>query len=384
VSSESSASSASSHSRNRRDSRHPCYSLHPSEPRNPRVNPRWHTRPRVGAGAYTGDHWRVAHLLRRSGIALALLWLVCTLTFALVHAAPGDAALLLLPPEADAATLARLRADLGLDAPLVQQYLQWLGNIARGDFGTSLATGRPVAERIREALPVSLGLGLASLLMTVGVGVAVGSAQARRAGSAMDTTLTVLCTTLYSAPSFWLSLACVAAVTVGAAAFGIPPAWRLPAFALRDPGVLDASAAPLDVLRHAVLPVCVLALTGAAGVARFARSAMVESARGDFRRTALAKGVTAGSAWTHHVMRVALPSVAALVALSVPGIVAGSVFVEGVFAWPGMGKLLLGAVQQRDHPVILAVTLMYATAVIITNLLTDLIMPRLDPRRESA
>jgi peptide/nickel transport system permease protein len=326
----------------------------------------------------------VAHLLRRSGIALALLWLVCTLTFALVHSAPGDAALLLLPPEADAATLARLRADLGLDAPLVQQYVRWIGNIARGDLGTSLATGRPVAESIRSALPVSLGLGAASLFLTVVIGVAVGSAQARRAGSATDTLLTVLSTTVYSAPTFWLSLACVAAVTVGAAALGIPPQWRLPAFALRDPGVLDAAAAPLDILRHAVLPVFVLALTGAAGVARFARSAMVEASRGDFRRTALAKGLTAHAAWYHHVVRVGLPSVAALVALSVPGIVAGSVFVEGVFAWPGMGKLLLTAVAQRDHPVILAVTLLYATAVIVTNLLTDLVLPLLDPRRSRA
>jgi peptide/nickel transport system permease protein len=193
----------------------------------------------------------------------------------------------------------------------------------------------------------------------------------------------VLSTTLYSAPTFWLSLACVAAVTTGAAAFGVPPAWRLPAFALRDPGVLDAGAAPLDLLRHSVLPVLVLAITGAAGVARFARSAIVEASRGDVRRTALAKGVTPALAWSRHVVRLALPAIAALVALSVPGIVAGSVFVEGVFAWPGMGKLLLTAVAQRDHPVILAVTVLYASAVIGTNLLTDLVLPRLDPRRRT-
>ncbi|MES3032672.1 MAG: ABC transporter permease [Gemmatimonadota bacterium] len=321
------------------------------------------------------------HLFRRTGTALALLWLVCTLTFVLVHSAPGDAALLLLPPEADASTLARLRADLGLDAPLLQQYLRWLGNIAQGDLGTSLASGRPVTEAIRSALPVSLGLGLASLTLTVLCGLAVGSAQARRAGSRTDTALTMLSTTLYSAPTFWLSLAFVAAVTVGAATLGIPPAWRLPAFALRDPGVLDAGAAALDIVRHAVLPVLVLTLTGAAGVARFARSAIVEAARTDYRRTALAKGVTARAAWYRHVVRVALPAVAALVALSLPGIVAGSVFVEGVFAWPGMGKLLLTAVAQRDHPVILAVTLLYASVVIVTNLATDALLPLLDPRR---
>jgi ABC-type dipeptide/oligopeptide/nickel transport system permease component len=326
----------------------------------------------------------VTHLLRRTGTAFALLWLVCTLTFVLVHSAPGDAALLLLPPEADAATLTRLRADLGLDAPLLQQYLRWLGNIAQGDLGASLATGRPVRDAIATALPVSLGLGLSSLALTVLFGLAVGSVQARRVGTATDLTLTVISTTLYSAPTFWLSLACVAAVTVGAASLGIPAAWRLPAFALRDPGVLDPGSALLDVIRHAVLPVLVLTATGSAGVARFARSAMLEASRSDARRTALAKGLTADRAWRRHVVRVALPSVAALVALSVPGIVAGSVFVEGVFAWPGMGKLLLTAVAQRDHPVILAVTLLYATAVIVTNLVTDGVLPLLDPRRSRA
>lgn len=328
-----------------------------------------------------GHHWSVAHLLRRFGIAFSLLWLVCTLTFALVHAAPGDAALLLLPPEADAATLARLRLDLGLDGSLPQQYLHWLGNIARGDLGTSLSTGRPVTERIAEALPVSIGLGLASLTLTVCIGVLVGAMQARRAGSLSDTAITIVCTTLYSAPTFWLSLAAVAAVTVGAAALGVPPAWRLPAFALRDPGVLDPANALSDVVRHAILPVLVLSLTGAAGVARFARAAVVDAARSDARRTALAKGLSAGAAWSRHVVRIALPALVALVALAVPGIVAGSVFVEGVFAWPGMGKLLLTAVAQRDHPVILAVTLLYASVVILTNLCTDLLLPRLDPRR---
>ncbi len=323
----------------------------------------------------------MAHLLRRFGIALGLLWLVCTLTFALVHSAPGDAALLLLPPEADAATLERLRAELGLDAPLLRQYARWILNIARGDLGTSLTTGLPVSASIGVALPVSLWLGAASLTLTVVFGLLVGSAQAKRAGSVADTWLTMLSTTLYAAPTFWLSLACVAAVTVGAAELGIPPAWRLPAFGLRDPGVLDLGAAPMDVLRHSILPVFVLAATGAAGVARYARSAIIEASRGDSRRTAVAKGVSRRRAWRSHVVRVALPSIVALVALSVPGIVAGSVFVEGVFAWPGMGKLLLSAVAQRDHPVILGVTLLYAAAVIVTNLLTDLLVPLLDPRR---
>lgn len=324
------------------------------------------------------------HLLRRLGIAFGLLWLVCTLTFVLVHIAPGDAALLLLPPEADAATLTRLRSELGLDAPVVQQYGRWLLNIARGDLGTSLVTRLPVSASLRAALPVSLGLGAASLLLTVVIGLAIGSAQARRAGGAADLGLTLLSTAIYSAPTFWLSLAAVAAVTVGAAAFGVPAAFRLPAFGMHDPGVLDAGAAPLDLIRHAVLPVLILALTGAAGVARFARSAIVEVMHADARRTALAKGVSDRAAWQRHVVRVAMPGIVSLVALSIPGLVAGSVFVESVFAWPGMGKLLLTAVAQRDHPVILGVTLLYASAVIAVNLLSDLWLPLLDPRRGDA
>ena len=292
--------------------------------------------------------------------------------------------MLLLPPEADAATLTRVRRDLGLDAPLPRQYLRWLMNIARGDLGTSLASGLPVSRGIAAALPISVGLGAASLLLTVLVGMGVGSVQARRAGRRTDLWLTMLCTTLYSAPTFWLSLAAVSLVTTGAAAMGLPAAWRLPAFGLHDPGVLDQRGAWLDLARHAVLPVMVLTVTGAAGVARFARSAIVEVATGDVRRTAVAKGLSETAAWYRHVVRVALPSIAALVALSVPGIVAGSVFVEGVFAWPGMGKLLLSAVAQRDHPVILAVTVVYAAAVIGTNLLTDLVMPALDARRRAS
>jgi peptide/nickel transport system permease protein len=325
----------------------------------------------------------VTHLARRIGAALLLVWLVCTLTFGLLHLAPGDAALLLLPPEGDAATLARLRASLGLDAPVGVQYLRWMGSVATGDLGTSLASGRPVRTLLAEALPISIGLGVASLALTVIVGVLVGSVQARRAGAPADTAITLATTTVYAAPTFWLALAAVAAATSGVAALGLPPALRLPAFGVRDPGVLSASGATVDVLRHAILPVCVLAATGAAAVARYARAALVEASRADARRTALAKGVSAGEAWRRHVSRLAWPSIVTLVALSLPGVVGGSVFVEGVFAWPGMGKLLLTAVAQRDTPVILGATLAYATAVIAANLTADLVLPWLDPRRRA-
>jgi peptide/nickel transport system permease protein len=326
----------------------------------------------------------VAHPLRRALIALLLLWLVCTLTFGLIHLAPGDAALILLPPGADAQTLASLRRAYGLDAPLPVQYLHWLGNIASGDLGTSLASGQRVSQLVRDALPISVALGASSLIVSVLLGVFVAGVQARRAGGAADTGLTIVTTMLTAAPTFWLALVAVAAVTVGAVALGVPPAWRLPAFGMQAPGLITASIAWGDLLRHALLPVLVLAIPGAAAIARFARASLVEASRSDAPRTARAKGVPAPEVWARHVRRLALPALVTLVALSLPGLVAGSVFVESVFAWPGMGRALLSAVAQRDHPVILAITLVYGATVITANFAADLLLPRLDPRRARA
>lgn len=321
------------------------------------------------------------HLARRVAGAALLFWLVLTLTFMLVRAAPGDAAELLVPPGATATEAARLRAELGLDAPVAIQYARWIGGALRGDLGHSLSLRRPVTEVLGEALPVSAGLGVASLLLSYFAGVLVGTIQAARRG-VLDATLTVATTAIYAAPTFWLSLALVALFTSGATHWNFPDALRLPAFGLRDPaGGLSGVAALADLARHALLPVTVLALVGAAGVARYARSSVADVVNEEFVRTARAKGGGAGRVYGRHVLRAVLPSLVVLFALALPGVVAGSVFVEGVFAWPGMGRAMLGAIAARDYPLVMGATIVYASVVILANLAADLALPVLDPRR---
>lgn len=322
-------------------------------------------------------------LLRRLGGAAVLFILVVTLTFGLVRAAPGDAAALLVPPTASPEDAARLRAELGLDAPITVQYARWMGAVLKGDLGESFAYRRPVQVLVAEALPISLALGIASLSLTFALGVLLGTVQAVRRGRRLDTALTVISTTVYAAPSFWLALTLIAVFTYGAARWGFPPELRLPAFGMRDPGLeLTGRAAAADLVRHAILPVVVLTAVGAAGIARYARSSIADVLRMDFVRTGRAKGLAARSLYGRHVLANALPPLVILLALALPGVVAGSVFVEAVFAWPGMGRLMLNAIAARDYPVVMGATIIYAGLVIVANLAADLALPLLDPRRE--
>ena len=322
--------------------------------------------------------------MRRLAAAVVLLWLVVTLTFILIRLAPGDAAALLVPPTATPEDAARLRAELALDAPIAVQYAKWMGGLLRGDLGESFSQRRPVARVLREALPVSLGLGGSSLVLTFLVGVAVGTLQATRRGTIVDPVLTFATTAIYAAPSYWLALSLIAVFTYGATVWGLPVGLRLPAFGIRDPaGVETGWAAAVDLVRHAVLPVTVLAAVGAAGIARYARSTVADLAAAEWVRTARAKGLRSRAVYGRHVLANALPPLVVLLGLSLPGVVAGSVFVESVFAWPGMGRVMVVAIASRDYPVVMGATVLYAALVILANLAADLVLPLLDPRRDA-
>lgn len=325
---------------------------------------------------------RTAPLLRRIGGAVVLLWLVVTITFVLVRVAPGDPALLLVPPTASAQDAARLRSELGLDRPVAIQYARWMGGVLHGDLGESFTSRRPVGSVLSEAMPVSLLLGGTALLITFIVGVPVGIAQAAWRGRVADRAITVAATVIYAAPSYWLALALVAVFTYGAATWGFPPALRLPAFGMQSPGLeLHDGARLLDLGRHAVLPLTILAAIGAAGIARYARTSVADILAQDWVRTAWAKGLAPRRVYLRHVLFNILPAMIVLFALSLPGVVAGSIFVESVFAWPGMGRLMVTAIAARDYPVVLGATVWYAALVIFANLAADLALPLLDPRR---
>jgi peptide/nickel transport system permease protein len=190
---------------------------------------------------------------------------------------------------------------------------------------------------------------------------------------------------LYAAPHFWLALGLVVLATTGAATFGLPASVRLPAFGVRTAAVeLEGLAALGDLLRHSILPLTVLTLTGAAGIARYARSAMRAAWRAPHVMSARARGLPHAQVRGSHVLRNALPPLIVLVGLALPGVVAGSVFVEQVFAWPGLGRTMLSAIASRDYPVVLGLTLLYASVVIVSNLVADLLVQRVDPRRSSS
>lgn len=326
----------------------------------------------------------LATFARRLAGAIALVWLVLTLTFLLVRVAPGDPAALLIPPGASASDVERLRADLGLNRPLAVQYARWSAALLRGDMGVSFALQRPVRAVIADALPISAALGAVSLALTFLIGVPIGMIQARRRGSWTDRLLTIGTVALYSAPSFWLALALVGVFTYGAAMWGLPAWMRMPAFGVETPGaMLHGGARAADIIRHAVLPVAILAAIGAAGIARYARTSIADVMQQDFVRTARAKGASEARVDYRHVLATILPTMIVLFALALPGVVAGSVFVEFVFSWPGMGKTMLAAINARDYPLVMGATAVYAAVVVFANFAADVALPLVDPRRRA-
>ncbi|HJU64767.1 MAG TPA: ABC transporter permease [Gemmatimonadaceae bacterium] len=321
-------------------------------------------------------------LLRRLAEAAALFWVVLTLTYFLLRAAPGDPEALLVDPSASQADIAAARERLGLDAPVLVQYARWTGGVLKADLGESFTHQRAVSAVLSDALPFSIGLGLASLVLTFAIGVTIGAVQAARRGDRMDVALTIMTTAAYAAPAYWLALALIAVFTYGASTWGLPPALRLPAFGVRDPaGEATGMAAAADVARHALLPTITLTAIGAAGIARYARTIIADLLALPFVRTARAKGVAPHVIHARHVVANARAPLVVLFALALPGVLAGSVFVETVFSWPGMGRLMVTAIVARDYPLVMGATLLFAGVVILSNLAADLILPLLDPRR---
>jgi peptide/nickel transport system permease protein len=311
---------------------------------------------------------------RRILAGLGVIVAVLTLTFALLHAAPGDPVQLLLGPSATPEQVATAREALGLNQALPIQYLNWLGDFATGNWGVSLSQGRPVRQVIGEAVPYSLGLAGISLLFSYLIGVAAGALQAARAGSKTDTWMSAASVVAFALPSYWLGLVLVMVFTYLTA--------LLPAFGAKglDADLLSGWPALADRLRHAVLPVVTLTLVGAGGAARYIRASMLEVKHQPFVQAVAAKGVGPRRLWLQHVFRNALIPVITLLGLSLPVLFSGAVFVESVFAWPGVGRAIVLAVQARDYPVVMAATAIFATLVVIGNLLADALHLWADPR----
>jgi peptide/nickel transport system permease protein len=319
-------------------------------------------------------------LARRLLEALLVVLVAASATFVLAHAAPGDpfsAAIEnpFITPEARA----RLRAAWGLDRPLPEQYVRWLGAVARGDLGPSLSQHRPVRDAIAEALPATLLLSGTGLVVAFAFGIGLGAWQATHRGRPLERIARSATLAISAMPDFWLALVAMLAL-----------AYWVPIFPVS--GIVDAAnydywplwRRMLDRLHHLVLPASVLALLAAAGIARFQRAALLEALGEEWARTARAKGVGERAVVLRHALRNALSPTLALVGLSLPALAGGAVFVERVFAWPGMGTLALNAVSTRDYYLIMGCVLAGSTLVALGSLVADVLAVIADPRLRRA
>ena len=316
-------------------------------------------------------------LARRALAGAAVVAGVIALTFVLLRAAPGDPVEQLVGPAATPEQVTLQRHALGLDRPLPEQFAGWLGRFARGDWGRSIVTGRPVRAVLGDAVPATLELAGLSLVLSYLLGLAIGAVQAS-AGPRLDGALSVTTVTLFALPGYWLGLALIIVFTYWGRA--------LPAFGAAglDADALTGWSRAGDRLRHLALPLATLTLIGIGGTARYVRGAMRDVLSQPFVRAARAKGLSTFQVTRRHVARNAIIPVVTLLGLSLPALFSGTVFVETVFAWPGVGRRLVEAVQAHDYPVVMGATVVSAVLVVTGNFLADIATAWIDPRVRQA
>lgn len=308
---------------------------------------------------------------------LVVLWGITLVSFIVIHLAPGSPSDLqtTLNPYAGEAARARLEALYGIDRPLHEQYLDWLSRIIRLDFGISMSSdARPVMEKIGERLPLTIGMNIASLLLTLLVAIPVGVLSAWKQGSFFDRGMTVLVFLGFAMPGFWLALLLMLH-------FGLEHQW-LPISGLTS---LDFESFSrweklVDIGSHLMLPITVITVGSVAGMSRFMRASMLEVLRQDYILTARAKGLPTRLVIFRHALRNALLPVITLLGLSVPGLIGGSVIIETIFALPGLGQLFYTAVMARDYPLIMGNLVLGAILTLAGNIAADIGYGLADPR----
>jgi peptide/nickel transport system permease protein len=307
-----------------------------------------------------------AFLLRRLAMALLVLLGLSVLVFALVRLVPGDTATALLGARYTEEDAARIRAEHGLDRPLVVQYGIWIGRLAQGDLGATTA-GQSVATEIGQALPVTLQLVAMALLLAVGIGIPAGVVAAVRHNGPVDYAATVGSLVGISVPAFWLG-----AMLILVFALLLP--W------LPTGGFVPITTDPLENLRHMLLPGVSLGLAVAAVVMRMTRSSMLTVLHQDYVRTARAKGLPGRTVFFRHALKNAMVPVLTIVGIQVGYLLGGSIVIERVFSLNGVGSLLLRSVGERDYQLLQGVVLFIGAAFVMVNLAVDILYGVIDPR----
>lgn len=309
----------------------------------------------------------LAFVIRRLGQAVPVIFLSSIGIFLLLHLVPGDPALLIAGQDASPAAVQQVRRALQLDRPLPVQYGVWLGHAVRGDLGTSLVTRLPVAQLIGQRVPATLELAAASYLLMLAIAIPTGVLAAVKQQGPVDWLISSLNGVAIAVPNFWFG---ILAILLFALHLGwLPPGGRA-GFA-GDPGAS---------LKFLILPALTLAVHPAAGLSRLVKAAMLESLHEDYVRTARAKGMREAAVVVRHALRNALIPVVTVLGLEFGRLLGGAVIVESIFAWPGVGRLILDAVGNRDYTVVQGALLMLVVTFIAVNLATDLVCGMLDPR----
>jgi peptide/nickel transport system permease protein len=318
-------------------------------------------------------------LLRRLAASLLLFLLILTVAFFILRLIPGDPLTLFEGQQRTPEQQQRLRKIYGLDRPLLEQYGVWLGSVAlRGDWGISLSQQRPVTAILLDALPATAILAFAALGVEYIAALLLGVAAARRRGSAADHAIRVGTLFLNSQPVFWLGLM---AILLFSYVWPVLPASHMHSV---DAELMSPAGRFWDLLRHLTLPALVTGLSAAGATARFVRANLIEIMSQDYIRAARAKGLSELRVVWVHGMRNAAVSLIQLFALTLPGLLSGSLITEVVFSWPGLGQLTFNAILTRDYPLILAATAFSALLVVLGNLLADVLHALVDPRIRNA
>ena len=315
-----------------------------------------------------------AFIFRRILQVIPLLIGITFITFAIVNAVGSPLAEFEFNPRMSAEDIERIKDNLGLNEPFHERYFIWASNVLRGDLGLSLVNSTPVLDRIVNVLPNTLLLSATSFFLALFIAIPLGVYSAVKRNSLFDNVTTVGTVAVFAIPSFWLGLLLLILFAVKFQEWGFP---SLPVGGMREQ---RGESGLWDRIEHLILPSISLALVQLASWTRYIRSSMLEVIRQDYVRTANAKGLRDRAVIFGHAFRNALLPLVTLLGLSVPDLLAGSIFIEQIFAWNGMGRLLLDAVNDSDYTVIMGITLMFSLLTILGNLLADVMYAVLDPR----
>ena len=317
------------------------------------------------------------YALRRVFQTIPILFVISVLLFLMVRAAPGGPLTAARRnPNISKEQIEAIEEKLGLNDPLPVQYGRWLGSMLRGDMGDSIKFRRPVSEMIGERIPNTLTLVGAAFFVTLLLAIPIGILSARKPYSPCDYTMTTITFIGQAIPVYWLGLGLIVVFYVALK----NPFTGDPLFPVGGMNSRGQEGNPFDTLWHLVLPVTALSLGWIAWYSRFLRSSMLDVLHEDYIRTAKAKGLA--ERWVHykHALQNAILPLVTLIALDLPSLFAGALFVETIFSWPGMGRLFWDAAKGRDYPVLLGVVMITAVLIIFCNILADLVYGWLDPR----